>query len=54
MGPKEAMPEYAALRLGMHAELAPGETSPMTIGWRDGAPVRAELGDATLAIPPVD
>lgn len=55
MTPAGQEPEFLARRLGHVAVLAPGQSAPLTLSWRTGAdgraPVRAELGDATIAVP---
>lgn len=55
LSPSEPQPEFLARRLGRVAVLAPGQSARLTVSWRsasDGrAPVRADLGEATIALP---
>jgi hypothetical protein len=55
VGPNEPMPDFLATRLGTAAVVQPGATVPFTVAWRRGteagAPVSADLGAATVALP---
>ncbi|HEX6945032.1 MAG TPA: hypothetical protein VF196_02495 [Casimicrobiaceae bacterium] len=49
--PKEPEPDFERRRLGQLAVMRPREAVPVTLSWRDGPPVRLEVGTVRIELP---